>query len=730
MELINIKQKLLEIFEDSSFSPYTFEELQTISNIEKEQLEQLLEQLKQENIVYESKRHRFGLLKQFGLYIGTIDIKEKGYGFITSPSFDHDFFVPRIDINGALNKDKVIFKITNANINESDEAQVVKVIERNMKYVVGEIREYYKNKQFIPQDNKLNVYFDITDFGLAVDGDIVKIEIEAYLGENIIKGRVIEIIGNKNDVGVDIKSIAIKYDFYQEFGEQVINNLQEVVDNYNTQGFNEEIQRREKIDKNIITIDGEDAKDLDDAVSIEELPNGNFLLGVYIADVSYFVTENSKLDEEALYRGTSVYLVDRVIPMLPHKLSNDLCSLNEKTPKLVMACLMEINNQGEVVSYDIKEAVIETKHRMTYTNVNKILNNDKEVINQYKDIVIDIFVMNKLAKILKNMRDKNGALNFDIPEARVVVDDKGNPVDVVLRERFDAEKLIEQFMLIANETVANCINQLDLPFIYRVHDVPNQDKLRQFKKILKNTSYNVNIRNNQKVTPKVLQTIMDEVNDYAISTILLRMMAKAKYDVYNIGHYGLASDCYTHFTSPIRRYPDLLVHRLLKKYLIKGEVSLEDQNNTFNMISQRAEQSSKRERDAIECEYEVNDMKMAEYMQNHINDEFEGTISSVTNFGMFITLPNTIEGLVRVGDLKDDYYEYKDTLMSLVGKRSNKVYRLGDKVKVKCINASKQKKEIDFIISSKNNNNMVKYRHVKKSRGTHEKRRTKGYRKK
>ena len=727
---MELKEKLIEIFEDSSFAPYTFEELQTISNIEKEQLKQLLQELKDENIVYESKKHRFGLLKQFDLYIGTIDIKEKGYGFISTSSFDHDFFVPKIDTNGALNKDKVIFKITNANSEESDEAVVIKVIERNMKNVVGEIKSYYGHKHFFPQDNKINLYFNITDFGLSVEGDIVKVELQHYLNNDQVEGKVVEVIGNKNDVGIDIKSIAVKYDFYQEFDNDVISNLQEIVNEYETYGFNEEITRREKIEKNIITIDGDDAKDLDDAVSVEELPNGNFLLGVYIADVSHFVRENTKLDDEALYRGTSVYLVDRVIPMLPHKLSNDLCSLNEKTPKLVMACLMEINNQGEVVSYDIKEAVIETKHRMTYTNVNKILDNDKEVINQYKDIVIDIFVMNKLAKILKNMRDRNGALNFDIPEARVIVDDKGNPIDVVLRERFDAEKLIEQFMLIANETVASCINQLDLPFIYRIHDVPNQDKLRQFKKILKNTSYNINIRNNQKVTPKILQTIMDEVNDYAVSTILLRMMAKAKYDVYNIGHYGLASECYTHFTSPIRRYPDLLVHRLLKKYLINGEVSIEDQNNNLNMISKIAEQSSKRERDAIECEYEVNDMKMAEYMQNHIDETFEGTISSVTNFGIFVTLPNTIEGLVRIGDLKDDYYEYKDTLMSLVGRYTNKIYRLGDKVKVKCINASKQKKEIDFIISSKNNKNMVKYKHINKSRGKHEKGRTKSHRKK
>ena len=339
-------------------------------------------------------------------------------------------------------------------------------------------------------------------------------------------------------------------------------------------------------------------------------------------------------------------------------------------------------------------------------------------------------MMNKLSHILSNMRDKNGALNFEIPEARIIVDEKGKPVDIQLRERFDAEKLIEQFMLTANETVASCINQMDLPFIYRVHDEPKQDKLKSFKKLLKNTTYNINIRNNQKVTPKILQGIMNQVNDYSINTMLLRMMAKAKYDVYNIGHYGLASSCYTHFTSPIRRYPDLLVHRLLKKYLINGEVSVEDQNKNFQMISLRAEQSSKRERDAIECEYEVNDMKMAEYMENHIGETFIGTVSSVTNFGMFVTLDNTIEGLIRLTDMKDDYYDYDNNTLSLLGRHTKQKYQLGDKVKVKCVNASKQKKEIDFIVSSKNNKNMVKYSHTLSGRGKHEKRRTKNNRKK
>lgn len=719
------KQKLIEIFNDSSYAPFTFDELLTLTKYDEDELKQLLQQLKNEYIIYESKKHRFGLLEQFGLYIGRIEIKDKGYGFISSNCFEQEFFVPRKDINGAFNKDKVIFRITKTDTDEKDEAEVFKVIERNLKYVVGEIQNKYFKKIFIPIDN-ININFEISDYKMAVEGDIVKIEIEQYINETCIRGKVVEIIGNKNDVGVDIKAIATKYDFKQEFSEETITELTNIVDKYYSVGYNEEINKRERINKTIITIDGEDAKDLDDAISVEMLPNGNYLLGVYIADVSYFVEEGSKIDEEALYRGTSVYLVDRVIPMLPKKLSNDLCSLNEKTPKLVIACIMEINNSGEVVSYEIKEAVIETKHRMTYTIVNKILNNDKNIINKYQDIYQDIVLMNKLSHILSKMRYDNGALDFEIPEAKIIVDKDGFPIDIKLRERYDAEKLIEQFMLTANETVANCINQMDLPFIYRVHDLPNQDKLENFKKLLNNTKYNINIKKNKKVTPKILQRILTETDDYALSTMLLRMMAKAKYDAYNIGHYGLASECYTHFTSPIRRYPDLLVHRLLRKYLFKGEVSIEDQNESLNKISNIAEQANKRERDAIECEYEVNDMKMAQYMSQYIGTIFSGTISSVTNFGIFVTLDNTIEGFIKIGDLKDDYYEYNKQLMCLVGRNTKKVYRLGDKINVKCINASKEKGEIDFIIPLKNNQNMLKYKGI----GKHEKRRNKNNRKK
>ena len=728
---MDLKDKIITLFENSSNAPYTFEELLELLNCEKEELSEQLYELKEQYIIHESKKHRFGLLKQFGLYIGTIDVKEKGFGFILSEDFENEFFVPRTETNHALNKDTVIFRITNENTQEKTEASVVKVIKRSLEYVVGKISETYFQKEFIPIDNKLNIFFEITDYGLSVENDIVKVKIDEFVNDSLVKCHVVEIIGNAYDVGIDVKSIAAKYDFHQEFSKEVINCLEEVVNDYNNFG-EDEINKREFIDKKIITIDGKDAKDLDDAISIEILDNGNYLLGVYIADVSYFVKENSALDEEALNRGTSVYLVDRVIPMLPHKLSNDLCSLNPNTNKLVMCCIMEINHDGVVVNYEIKQGVINTKYRMTYDDVNLILNGDKDLQEKYYDIVDELFKMNKLSKILNQMRYARGSLNFDIPEPKIIVNEIGQPISIELRERFDGEKLIEEFMLIANETVASCINQLDLPFIYRVHDVPSMDKLTRFNKIIKNTKYSFKLKKNQKITPKVLQNLLADVGeeDYAINTMLLRLMAKAKYDVYNIGHYGLASNCYTHFTSPIRRYPDLLVHRLLKKYLIDGEVDIESQKYNHNIISLAAVQSSKKERDAISCEYEVNDMKMAEYMEMHIGEEFEGTISSVTNFGLFVTLPNTVEGLIRIGTIKDDYYEYKESLMSLCGKNNKKMYRLGDKIKVKVLSASKEKKEIDFIIPFKTNLNMIKYSKNNKTRGKYEKRRNSSHRKK
>ena len=441
--------------------------------------------------------------------------------------------------------------------------------------------------------------------------------------------------------------------------------------------------------------------------------------------------EGSPLDKEAYLRGTSVYLTDRVIPMLPHKLSNDLCSLNENSPKLVIACEMEIDHEGKVLSSNIFEGWIKTVHRMTYDKVNDILLGNHD--DKYQDIENELFIMNELSMILNQMRHRRGSLNFEIPEAKIIVDEKGKPIDIKLRTRGDGEKLIEEFMLIANETIASFINQMDLPMIYRIHDVPNSDKLKQFQRILKNTNYQLKLHGKNNINnAKSLQQLLDQVTteDQGLSIMLLRMMAKAKYSHENIGHYGLASKCYTHFTSPIRRYPDLIVHRLIRSYLFLGQVSVDDQIKMMKIVMDAADQSSKKERDAISCEYEVNDMKMAEYMETHVGEVFEGTISSVTKFGIFVMLPNTIEGLVRIGDLKDDYYQYYDQLMALVGVQTNHIYRLGDKVKVKVTYADRYKQEIDFTIANQKIN-IAKYgKNSVKGKNHHEKRHRQNRRKK
>ncbi len=729
-----LKQNILDLFADDGYAPLTIMDMATILKESEEQIKKSLMELKKDFIVYETKKHKFAPLKHFGLYQGIIEVKEKGFGFIKSQDFEDELYVSKDHINGAMNKDKVVFSVVNYNDNEKNEASVVDIVKRNLKKIICVITNKNGERQLKPQDEKLALNVLVNDFGINVVDDVVTIEIVEYLYNDTVRGRIVQTLGNIHDVGIDIKAVALKYDFEQDFPNVVMEELKEIAYNYETTLKEQELSKRPLVNKTIITIDGEDAKDLDDAVSIQKLDNGNYQLGVYIADVSYFVKEDNPLDVEALYRGTSVYLADRVIPMLPHKLSNDLCSLNEKTPKLVIACEMEINNEGLVENYSIFEAIIETKHRMSYTNVNKILDDDIKELKQYRDIFETVHLMQELSVILYEMRYRRGSLNFDIPEAKIIVDSKGKPVDVVLRERGKGEMLIEEFMLIANETVATCITQMDLPFIYRIHDMPSKEKLDTFNRIIKRTNYSLK-QKGAKLTTKTLQSLLDEISDkdIGLSTMLLRMMAKAKYSIQNIGHYGLASPCYTHFTSPIRRYPDLLVHRLLRLYLFEGKVDVEDQMKYTRIIINSAEQSSRRERDAIECEYEVNDMKMAEYMEKHIGETYEGTISSVTSFGMFITLPNTIEGLVRVNQMKDDYYQYFDNLMALCGTRTNNVYRLGDKIKVKVVDANKAKREIDFVIAGKKNDNMVKYsyqKHSDHSRGRHETTRRKENRRK
>ncbi len=690
-----MKDLILDLMNNSDYTPKTLEELVIILGTKKEVLEIVLKEMEEEFLIKQSKKKKYNLLKAFNLFIGTIDVKEKGFGFISSEDFSEDFYVPKEFIGGSMNKDTVLFSITNTDDDPSfrKEAAVVEVVKRHLKNVTGQIVESKKgNKKFEPNDKKLDIFFDCLDFGISVIGDVVDFEIEEYVNGALVRGKVKYIIGNINDVGIDIKTVAYKYGFHQEFDNEVM----EEVKNLNI-SVEEELRKRRFVDGNIITIDGEDAKDLDDAVRIKKLENGNYELGVFIADVSYYVTEGSKLDQEAFTRGTSCYLADRVIPMLPHKLSNDLCSLNPNENKLVMACVMEINKYGEVVSHDIFEGVISTKYRMTYTNVNKILEDeDKEIIEKYNDIYSDVLNMYDLSIILKQMRTERGALDFDIPESRIIVDEEGKPIDVQLRTRGVGEKIIEEFMLIANETVSSTIENLHLPFIYRIHDEPNTFKLNKFNMIAKAIGYKVNIKKN-KVTSRSLQSLLRRISDEdkGLETLLLRMMAKAKYSEKNIGHYGLASLSYTHFTSPIRRYPDLIVHRYLRKYLFQGKVSVREQDEALSKIIKAAAHSSKKERDAIDCEYEVNDMKKAEFMENHIGEEFNAKITSVTNFGLFASLDNTVEGLIHISDLKG-YFVFEESKMSLISKDNS--YRLGDVVKVRVKKASKELRQIDFDI--------------------------------
>ncbi|MCL6588036.1 MAG: ribonuclease R, partial [Anoxybacillus sp.] len=450
------------------------------------------------------------------------------------------------------------------------------------------------------------------------------------------------------------------------------------------------------------TIDGEDAKDLDDAVTVTKLENGNYKLGVHIADVSHYVTEGSPIDREAYERGTSVYLVDRVIPMIPHRLSNGICSLNPKVDRLTLSCEMEINDRGEVVSHEIFQSVIRTTERMTYSDVNRILvDHDEALREKYAPLVPMFEVMAELADILRNKRMKRGAIDFDFKEAKVLVDENGKPYDVVLRERSVAERLIEEFMLAANETIAEHFHWMNVPFIYRVHEDPKPEKLQRFLEFITNFGYIVKGTGNQ-IHPRALQEVLEAVRgepeEMVVSTVMLRSMKQARYDAESLGHYGLSTEFYTHFTSPIRRYPDLIVHRLIRTYLINGQIDEQTQQKWAEKLPEIAEHTSNMERRAVEAERETDDLKKTEFMEDKIGMEFDGIISSVTNFGLFVELPNTVEGLVHVSYLTDDYYHYDEQHYAMIGERTGKVYRIGDEITVRVINVNKEERIVDFEI--------------------------------
>jgi len=631
------------------------------------------------------------------LRVGTLNANKKGFGFVDVGT-EEDIFIPSDSMNKAIHGDKVIVEIT-TKTNEKPEGRILKIVDRNLNNMVGEF--YYKQgKAYVDLDDKkvkISIMIDSKKTMGAMNGHKVLVKITNKIKDNDYKGEVLKILGHKNDPGVDILSIAAKYEINDIFNDNVMKQADELP----FEVLEKEIENRKDLrNEQIFTIDGDDTKDIDDAISLKKLENGNYELGVHIADVSHYVTETSPLDDEAFNRGTSVYLADRVIPMLPHKLSNGICSLNENVDRLTLSCIMEINEKGETVSYDIFESIIKSKKQMTYKNVNKIL--EENIIPEGYELFADTLKsMGDLAKILRKAKEKRGYIDFELNEAKIIVDEKGKAIDVKLRERGTGEKLIEDFMIAANETVATHIYYMELPFVYRIHGEPSEEKINNFRKFVSILGYKITGNRNE-ITPISMQQMLEQLKTkdeyHILSSILLRSMQKAVYDKNNIGHFGLGSKCYTHFTSPIRRYPDLIVHRLVKKYLFQNLINEETINYYDKKLVEITSHSSERERASVDCEREVDDMKKAEYMQDHIGEEYEGIVSSVMPFGMFIELKNSVEGLVRIDEIDGDFYTYNEETFSLTGKNNKRGYRLGDKVKVLVKAANKEAKTIDFII--------------------------------
>lgn len=696
-----MKEQIMKILKDENKAMSAIELESALGITELDDLKEMiavLNQLETEMQIYNTKKNKYMIYTSSNLKTGKLIGNKKGFGFVDIEG-DTDVFIAPPNMNGAIHGDQVVVEITTKKGTDL-EGRIVKVLEREVKQLVGEF--YFKKGvgQVDLDDEKVKLHIEIDkELSLgAMNGHKVLVKILEKGKDNIYKGQVMKILGHKNDPGVDILSIVAKYNIEEEFPDKVMEEVSKMPDEIT----DFDIKGRKDLRRLItFTIDGADAKDLDDAISYELLENGNHKLYVHIADVTYYVKENTALDEDAYNRATSVYLADRVIPMLPHKLSNGICSLNGGVDRLAVTCEMEIDNKGKVVSYDIYPSVINSDLRMTYTAVNDIL--EKDVIDpEYVNFVDTLKGCEVLASVLRKEKINRGFIDFGIEEAKIIVDDEGKAIDIVKRERGTGEKLIEDFMIVANETVATHIFFMELPFLYRIHGEPNEEKIESFLRFVKQLGYNINTKIND-MRPKAMQKILNDLSDkrefHLLSSLLLRSMQKAVYDKNNIGHYGLASKYYTHFTSPIRRYPDTTVHRLLRTYLFDSNMSPEVINYWDNKLVELGKHTSEQERNAVNCEREVDDMKKAEYMMQHIGEEYEGMVSSVLSFGMFVELDNLIEGLVRIDTMKGDTYIYDETTFSIKGQNSKKVYRLGDKVNVLVVNANKDTKTIDFEVS-------------------------------
>ncbi|WP_262177842.1 ribonuclease R [Saccharococcus sp. Marseille-Q5394] len=693
---------------EESYKPMTVQEIQEALEIqgaaEFKELVKMLVQLEQTGEIVRSRTNRYGVPERMNLVRGKFIGHAKGFGFVT-PETDgmDDIFIPPPEVNGAMNGDIVLVRVSKGDYGDRREGSIIRIAERKTTKVVG---TYQDNRGFgfvIPDDKKLpmDIFIGKGNSLDAVEGHKVVVEITEWPSElKSATGMVVQILGHKNDPGVDILSIIHKHGIEVEFPPEVMEQANKTPDEVQEKDL---FKRRDLREDLVITIDGADAKDLDDAISLVKNEDGTYTLSVHIADVSYYVEEHTPLDEEAYDRATSVYLTDRVIPMLPHKLSNGICSLNPHVDRLTMSCQMTIDRNGKVIHHEIFESVIQSKERMTYTDVYKIIGEkDEELMKKYEHIVPMLNNMADLASILRQKRIDRGAIDFDFKESKVIVDEQGWPTDIVIRERTAAERLIEEFMLAANETVAEHFHWMQVPFLYRIHEDPKAEKLQRFFEFLTNFGIVVKGTGN-KVHPRALQEIVESIEgmpeETVISTMLLRSMQQAKYFEESLGHFGLSADFYTHFTSPIRRYPDLIVHRLIRTYLINKDVSSETIAHWNANMSEIAQHTSERERRAVDAERDTDALKKAQYMLDKIGEEFDGVISSVTNFGMFVELENTVEGLVHVSYMTDDYYRFDDRQMMMIGEHTGKQFRIGDEVTIKVVSVKPEESAIDFEIS-------------------------------
>ena len=691
-----MKEKIYNLIKTAPYRERTLKAIAYSLNLKSKndfkELTKNLDILMKEKKIQRDKKSHYNIVKNNDFIVkGRLDLKAQGYGFIIVEDKEMpDVYISRSNINTAMNNDLCLVKVTNVKNKEKLEGVIEEVLERSLDFIVGE----YYNGQIFPKDFHDDIALKLVkkDLNKVKNNQLIKAKIINYKHPYFKDCELVEVIGNVDDEGIEILEVIHKYNLINKFTKEeenfALNVNQEVKEE-------ELVGRKDLRNLNIFTIDSESTKDIDDAISIERIKD-NYLLGVHIADVSYYVREDSILDKAAFARGTSVYLADSVIPMLPKALSNGICSLNPKVDRLTLTCEMEITKKGEVVNYKIYPSVINSKHKMTYTNINKMLESDKEIIAEYSDIYQDVLLMQELQNILFDIREKMGSIDFETLEPKLLFDESGKLNDIVIRERQTAERMIEEFMLVANQVVATHIFNQKLPFIYRIHELPNAEKLENVFAFVKRLGYdNYEGDYSQENLQTLLKAVENTTYEKVVTTLLLRSMSKARYSRENKGHYGLAFDNYTHFTSPIRRYPDLIVHRNLRKYIFNSNKKYNDE--TIIKLDEIAKQSSETEKQAMNAEREVLDIKKAEYMEKHIGEEFTGVISSVLKFGMFIELPNTIEGLVHISTFKE-YFEFDETSLSLKSSETNQEFTIGQVVKVKVTKVNRLLGRIDFQI--------------------------------